>query len=105
MGMTHTLKTLEENYKTWCALTGSAPSKQSMKDIILEVLSSCKLLEERAIRIDLDTYFKLLLEFNRRGVHFTNMTVGAKIGEAPGLPGEEFFIDEDMDACDVDEED
>merc|ERR1711981_1161604 len=93
--MTYTLKTLEENYKTWCALTGSAPSSQSMKEMVLEVLSSCELLEERAIRIDLDTYFKLLLEFNKRGIHFTNMTIGAKIGEAPSRPGEEFFIDDD----------
>lgn len=102
--MTHTMKTLEENYKTWCALTGAAPSKKPMKDMVLEVLSSCELLEERAIRIDLDTYFKLLLEFNRRGIHFTNMNVGAKIGEAPALPGEEFFIDDDVDAGDMEED-
>merc|ERR1719387_2016622 len=34
--MTHTLNTLEENYKTWCALTGAAPSKQPVKDMVLE---------------------------------------------------------------------
>merc|ERR1719230_754019 len=43
--MTHTLKTLEANYQTWCALTGSPPSKQSMKDLVLEALSACNLLE------------------------------------------------------------
>jgi 18S rRNA (adenine1779-N6/adenine1780-N6)-dimethyltransferase len=99
------MKTLEENYKTWCALSGATPSGQSMKDMVLEVLGSCELLEQRAIRIDLDTYFKLLLEFNRRGIHFTNMTIGAKVGEAPAQPGEEFFLEDgDDDACDVEDD-
>ena len=29
--MTYTLKTLEENYNTWCALTGARVEKKSMK--------------------------------------------------------------------------
>merc|ERR1719456_1044169 len=76
--MTHTMKTLEENYKTWCALTGNPPSKQPMRDMVLEALTATELLEVRAIRIDMDTYFKLLVEFNKRGIHFSNMTIGAK---------------------------
>lgn len=100
--MTHTMNTLEDNYKTWCALTGAAPSKQSVRELVLEALTATELLEQRAIRIDLDTYFQLLLEFNKRGIHFSNMTVGAKIGQAVGVPAEEFFIDEGMD--DDDEE-
>merc|ERR1711988_1070725 len=95
--MTHTLNTLEDNYNTWCALTGNKPSKQSVRDMILEALTAADLLEVRAIRIDLDTYFKLLLEFNKRGIHFTNMTVGTKIGEAPTQPGEDLFLDDGMD--------
>jgi len=95
--MTHTLRTLEDNYKTWCALTGTAASKESMRDMVLEALTAANLLEVRAIRIDLDTYFRLLLEFNKRGIHFTNMTVGAKIGQGPSQPDEEFFIDQDDD--------
>jgi len=100
--MTHTLRTLEDNYNTWCALTGAKPSEQSVKDMVLEALAAAELTEMRAIRIDLDTYFKLLLEFNKRGIHFTNMTVGAKVGQAPTEPADDFFID-DEDACDEDE--
>jgi len=94
---THCLKTLQDNYTTWCALTGAKPEKKSMKDLVLEVLNGLKLAEQRAIKLDLDTYFKLLLAFNKRGIHFTNMNVGAKIGdslETDQLP-EGLFIDDD----------
>mmetsp|Transcript_39658 Transcript_39658/g.74369 ORF Transcript_39658/g.74369 Transcript_39658/m.74369 type:complete len:337 (-) Transcript_39658:150-1160(-) len=89
-----TLKTLEQNYKTWCALTGAEPAKESIKDMVLAALNACELAEERAIKIDLDTFFRLLLEFNRRGIHFSNMCVGAKPGEVAALPDEGFFIDD-----------
>merc|ERR1711972_623174 len=65
-GMSHTLRTLEENYKTWCALTGSSPRKVSMKDLVLGTLIDVGVAEKRAIAIDLDEFFKLLLEFNKR---------------------------------------
>lgn len=90
---THCLSTLEDNYKTWCALTGTPASNQSMKDMVLEALAAAELTEVRAIRIDLDTYFRLLLEFNKRGIHFSNMTIGAKVGQAPQL-AEDFFVDD-----------
>merc|ERR1712023_566638 len=93
-----TLKTLEDNYKTWCALTGNPASKQPVKEMVLEALAATELTEVRAIRIDMDTFFRLLVEFNKRGIHFSNMTVGAKIGQAPGKsaqPDEDFFIDDD----------
>mmetsp|Transcript_16417 Transcript_16417/g.35441 ORF Transcript_16417/g.35441 Transcript_16417/m.35441 type:complete len:375 (+) Transcript_16417:136-1260(+) len=80
-GTKDTTKTLEENYKTWCALTGTKPSKQPMKEVALEVLQTCGLAETRAIKIDLDTFFRLLLEFNKRGIHFSNCSPGAKIGD------------------------
>merc|ERR1719171_1257146 len=38
--MTHTLKTLEDNYKTWCVLTGRTPAKVSIKELVMEVLNS-----------------------------------------------------------------
>mmetsp|Transcript_47735 Transcript_47735/g.137920 ORF Transcript_47735/g.137920 Transcript_47735/m.137920 type:complete len:342 (+) Transcript_47735:93-1118(+) len=101
-GTTHTLKMLEDNYKTWCALSGTAPAKQSMKELTLEALNSLGLAEQRAIKIDLDTYFKLLLEFNRRGVHFSNMNAGAKLsgGEPANLP--DALFDEDNEGDDHD---
>lgn len=86
--LSHTQKMLEENYKTWCALTGTASEKNvSAKDLALEVLETLGLGEQRAIQVDLDTYFRLLLEFNRRGVHFSNMNAGAKLPmEQEALP-------------------
>lgn len=95
-----TLKTLEENYRTWCALTGTPTTREPMKDLVLGVLSTVGLTEQRAIRIDLDTYFRLLLEFNKRGVHFTNASAGARIGDKAGQPAElaeDFFVDDDAD--------
>lgn len=94
---THTLKLLEDNYKTWCALTGATPAKESMKDLVLEVLNALELTEQRAIKIELDTYFRLLLEFNRRGVHFTNVNAGTRIGEAVTDIAEDFFDDDGAD--------
>lgn len=95
-----TLRTLEDNYKTFCALSGTAPSKMSMQDMVLEVLNTLEVSDKRAITLDLDTYFRLLLEFNKRGIHFTNLNVGAKIGEAvegPVLPDSLFDDDEGVD--------
>merc|ERR1719169_54894 len=37
--MTHTLNTLEENYKTWCALNDMKPSEQPVRDMVLEALT------------------------------------------------------------------
>ncbi|CAK9048834.1 unnamed protein product [Durusdinium trenchii] len=93
--MSYTLKTLEDNYTTWCALTGNRPDKRTMKEKVIEVLSTLKLAEKRAIKkIDLDTYFKLLLEFNKRGIHFTNMNVGAKIGDSQAALPDELFMED-----------
>jgi len=99
--MTHTLKMLEENYQTWCALSGTTPAKkEGIKELTLEVLHSLGLAEQRAIKVDLDTYFKLLLEFNRRGVHFSNASTGTKFEEnglgGLGLP--DAFLEDDGDA-------
>lgn len=90
-----TLGLLEDNYNTWCAVTETKPSETPVRDLILEALAAAELTEARAIRIDLDTYFKLLLEFNKRGIHFSNMNVGFKPGQAAAAPGEDFFIDDD----------
>lgn len=94
--MTHTLRTLEENYQTWCALTGTEPAEESMKETVERILSSLGLSDQRAIKIELDTYFRLLLEFNKVGIHFTNLQAGAKIGgEVSKQPAEDFFHDDE----------
>lgn len=100
--MTYTVKTLEDNYNTWCVLTGKTPAKKgSVKELVMEALNALGMAEQRAIRIDLDGYFRLLLEFNKRGIHFSNLSAGAKIGEdleqeggkAAAVPDESFFDD------------
>merc|ERR1712157_602191 len=97
---THCLKNLEENYSTWCALTGAEPATESIKDLVMAALDALGLTEVRAIKIDLDTFFKLLLEFNKRGIHFSNMNVGAKVGDKSCAPDENFFVDDDDDGMD-----
>merc|ERR1719359_2394794 len=80
--MTFTLRTLEDNYKTWCALTSTTPSKKPMKDMIMEVLNEKGLAEKRAITIDLDTYFHLLLAFNQKGIHFSGTPTSGAVKDA-----------------------
>merc|ERR1711862_571393 len=89
----YTIKMLQENYKTMCALTGKTPIKGNFKDHVLGVLESLDLLQTRAIKIDLDGYFKLLLEFNKAGIHFTNAMpkVGQKPGQKADMMDECFF--------------
>jgi 18S rRNA (adenine1779-N6/adenine1780-N6)-dimethyltransferase len=97
----YTIKMLEDNYKTWCVLTGTTPQKGSVKDLVMEALNACDMADKRAIRIDLDGYFKLLLEFNKRGIHFSNLSAGSKIGDDAeagkkkdvAIPDESFFDD------------
>jgi len=92
----HTLRMLEENYRTWCALTGAAPAGEGIKVLALGALNALGLAEERAIKIELDTYFRLLLEFNKRGIHFSNANAGLKVGEAgTACLTEELFEDGD----------
>mmetsp|Transcript_19131 Transcript_19131/g.45054 ORF Transcript_19131/g.45054 Transcript_19131/m.45054 type:complete len:343 (-) Transcript_19131:117-1145(-) len=93
--VTHTLRTLEENYTTWCVLSGTPKAQGSMKELVLETLDALGLAEQRAISIELDTYFKLLLEFNRRGVHFSNANVGTRLGDPlSGKVSEALFLDD-----------
>jgi len=97
------LRILEGNYKTYCALTGTKPGNESVKDLCLQALGALNLAETRAIKIDLDMYFRLLLEFNKRGIHFSNQSAGKKVGDKAGAPGEidmDFFIDDDAEGED-----
>jgi len=67
------LKLLEQNYKTYCALTNTIPTKEPFGPYVLNVLKECGVSVQRAITLDLDQYLKLLLEFNKKGIHFSNM--------------------------------
>lgn len=70
---TSILKTLEGNYRTWCALTSTKPTDQPFKDVVMGILKESGLGDKRAITLDLDAYFGLLLAFNKRGIHFSNV--------------------------------
>eukprot|EP00397_Hematodinium_sp_SG-2012_P034922 GEMP01037503.1.p1 GENE.GEMP01037503.1~~GEMP01037503.1.p1 ORF type:complete len:340 (+),score=72.78 GEMP01037503.1:110-1129(+) len=72
-GQKKMVKLLQDNYKTWCALTGTTPTTQPFKEYISDVLQETGLSEERAIKLDLDTYLVLLLAFNKKGIHFANV--------------------------------
>lgn len=95
-----TLKVLDDNYSTWCALTGATPSKEPMKERVTRVLVAAGVLEQRAIKIDLDLFFRLLLEFNKEGIHFSNSTGKSS---APGDVLQEMddgFFEEGMEGDD-----
>jgi len=68
------LKVLESNYKTWCALTGTSPSTRPFKELVTETLKETGLAGERAITLSMDVYLSLLLAFNKKGIHFANVT-------------------------------
>eukprot|EP00747_Dinoflagellata_sp_TGD_P192794 gnl/TRDRNA2_/TRDRNA2_58126_c0_seq1.p1 gnl/TRDRNA2_/TRDRNA2_58126_c0~~gnl/TRDRNA2_/TRDRNA2_58126_c0_seq1.p1 ORF type:complete len:369 (-),score=74.85 gnl/TRDRNA2_/TRDRNA2_58126_c0_seq1:186-1292(-) len=111
-GFKTTLQLLEDNYKTYCALTDTPPAKESVKDLVMDALKACNVLEQRAIKIDIDTYFRLLLEFNKRGIHFSNMTgkVQSSGGKAKKKTDaaldldESFFVDDEEDDGGMDDE-
>jgi len=73
-GQKKNVKILQDNYKTWCALTSTAPTPQAFKDVLLDVLTQTGLAEERPIKITMDMFLVLLLAFNKKGIHFANVS-------------------------------
>ncbi|KFG54108.1 putative 18S rRNA (adenine(1779)-N(6)/adenine(1780)-N(6))-dimethyltransferase [Toxoplasma gondii FOU] len=107
------LSMLEANYKTWCTLNKCAPTSQPFREFCLGVLSATGLGDRRSVTIDIDTYFSLLLAFNKKGIHFVNVA-NLPAGEKPGsgAPGnsmagidENFFYDDDEKDKGDDDED
>ncbi|CBZ55993.1 putative dimethyladenosine transferase [Neospora caninum Liverpool] len=109
------LSMLEANYKTWCTLNNCAPTSQPFRDFCLGVLSETGLGERRSVTIDIDTYFSLLLAFNKKGIHFVNVAnlPAGSAGKAAGSGSAEnsmagidefFFYDEEKDKGDDDED-
>merc|ERR1711939_797001 len=100
---TSILKTLESNYKTWCALTSTKPTSTPIKEVVLETLHETGLGEKRAITLDLDDYFGLLLAFNKKGIHFSNVAdrqngAGSKDGEeGEQVPKALFNVEDDAE--------
>jgi hypothetical protein len=52
---------------------------KNFSSLITSVLDDLGLTQERAITLDLDTYFRMLLAFNKKGVHFSNLTSGDSV--------------------------
>ena len=68
------LRMLETNYKIWrSANNDSGMEVTEMKSIIEGVLKETNLADARASKVTLDQYLELLLSFNRRGIHFSNI--------------------------------
>jgi 18S rRNA (adenine1779-N6/adenine1780-N6)-dimethyltransferase len=68
------LRMMETNYKIWrAAQNSSSPVVTNMKATIEEVLKETGLDDQRASKVNLDQYLELLLAFNRRGIHFSNV--------------------------------
>merc|ERR1719387_1823694 len=90
--MTHTMRTLEENYRTWCALTDKPPTSTPFKEYLQGVLKAAGVADMRGIKVDLDTYFHLLLAFNKKGIHFS--------GTPKEQAAEDRFFEDDMEEDD-----
>ncbi|KAF4726746.1 dimethyladenosine transferase, partial [Perkinsus olseni] len=70
------IKVLEENYKTYCSLHSQPVQYQgpAFKAHVENTLRGSGLAESRAMKIDIDQYLALLLEFHRNGIHFVNVS-------------------------------
>ena len=77
------MKALETNYKTYCSMKGIQPTKQPFKQFIMDILKESGLGEQRACKTELDEFFKLLLAFNSKGVHFVNTAIEASSKKDP----------------------
>lgn len=67
------LRMMETNYKIWCAANNAPCEITDMKAAIEEVLTETGLSDQRASKVNLDQYLELLLGFNKRGIHFSNV--------------------------------
>jgi 18S rRNA (adenine1779-N6/adenine1780-N6)-dimethyltransferase len=68
------IRMIEANYKIWRSATNSTtPAITDVKAVIEEVLTQTSLSDHRANKVDLDQYLELLLAFNKRGIHFSNV--------------------------------
>jgi len=70
---------MELNFNTLTALQGESFKEKRMqfptfKDFVRSCLDESGLTSKRAFQIDIDSYFKLLLCFNKAGIHFVNVS-------------------------------
>uniref|UniRef100_A0A6A7FXU9 rRNA adenine N(6)-methyltransferase n=1 Tax=Hirondellea gigas TaxID=1518452 RepID=A0A6A7FXU9_9CRUS len=69
---TSVIKTLRANYRVWCTKHGRrVPEDLDMKAKVTEVLTGCELASSRARSMEQEEFMKLLLAFNKAGIHFS----------------------------------
>ncbi|CRH03979.1 small subunit rRNA dimethylase, putative [Plasmodium relictum] len=68
------LNMLEHNYKNWCTFNKKVPINYPFKDYCLNILKDLDMSEKRSINLDENDFLKLLLEFNKKGIHFFNIS-------------------------------
>lgn len=65
------LEILTQNYRTFCSLTNTAiPEDIDLKTKVLAILENQNFSESRSGKLDLDDFLKLLVAFNKEGIHF-----------------------------------
>lgn len=61
----------EKNYRTWCAQNEHMIEADfDMKSMIVNILTELEMNETRAAKMDIDDFLRLLLAFNKAGIHF-----------------------------------
>lgn len=69
---TAVLEMLEKNYKTFCSLNNVQVMEPfDCKARIMEIVESTGQAENRAAKMDIDDFLKILLAFNEQGFHFS----------------------------------
>ena len=62
---------LLDNYKAYCELNDCVFDENiDIKVLLEEILTNSELLEARTKELHIEDYLKLLLEFNKKGIHF-----------------------------------
>ncbi|KAM9978896.1 hypothetical protein ACTFIY_012636 [Dictyostelium cf. discoideum] len=67
------IETLNQNYKTYCALEGKMNtdgSDEQMKELIIKTLTDNDFLDSRSSKLDINDFLKLLNKFHETGIHF-----------------------------------
>lgn len=85
-----TLSRLEQNYKFWCTSAGKAPDRRPFPQLISDILDEEGVTHQRSYDMDIDDLYRLLLAFNRQGVHFASVH-----DEGEEVP--DYRLDEDFD--------
>ncbi|SBT78908.1 dimethyladenosine transferase, putative [Plasmodium ovale] len=75
------LNMLEHNYKNYCTFNKTTPVNCHFKKYCLDTLRDLDMDEKRSVNLDENDFLKLLLEFNKKGIHFFNIS-NVKSGEA-----------------------